>query len=352
MRPRIALFLLAFALLTGQAFADQITLKNGDRVTGQLIRADGKNLVIKSDLIGEVTVALANIDAITADKEVYVVLADGRTVHGTIATSGDSVEIRSSAGPVQVSRAQVQLIRSDVEQQAYLDTINPGWREQWTGGADLGIALTRGNSNTTNVALGLALTRETTNDKTSIYSASIYNRDSTGGISRTVASTLRFGARYDRNINKHWFGYGFTDLERNGLQDLNLRWVLGGGLGYHAIKTERTELDLLGGLAMNREYFKGPDNDRTSAEAQVGQTLSYRVNSRMTFKEALFVFPNLSDGGQYRINFDSTLVTDVTRRIGWHLTVSDRYLSNPPGGQKQNDLLLTTGIRLKLGKMQ
>ena len=72
----------------------------------------------------------------------------------------------------------------------------------------------------------------------------------------------------------------------------------------------------------------------------------------MSIKEQLFFFPNLSDGGEYRINFDTSLVTDVTRHIAWQLTLSDRYLSNPPPGLKQNDLLLTTGIRLKLGTLK
>jgi len=114
----------------------------------------------------------------------------------------------------------------------------------------------------------------------------------------------------------------------------------------------RTELDLLGGLAWNNEYFYGLDNDRSSAEAQVGQTLSHKLNSRVSLKEQLFIFPNLSRDGEYRINFDSSVVAAVTKRIGWQITVSDRYLSNPPGPFKKNDLLLTTGLRIKLGELK
>jgi hypothetical protein len=66
----------------------------------------------------------------------------------------------------------------------------------------------------------------------------------------------------------------------------------------------------------------------------------------------LVLFPNLTRGGEYRINFDTTLVTDVTRRIGWQLTVSDRYLSNPPFGFEKNDLILTTGLKIKLGVLK
>jgi putative salt-induced outer membrane protein YdiY len=332
--------------------ADQLTLKNGDRLTGSVVRSDGKTLVVKTDLVGEITVALADITSLTTDKPLHVALGDGRTVVGLITTKDETAEIKGTSGSVIISRADVRAIRSEAEQRIYESTLNPGWLEQWTGGADFGVALTRGNSNTTNMALGLALSRETLRDKTSIYAAGIYNREKTAGISRTVANTVRFGGRYDRDLNKEWFGYGFTDLERNGQQQLNLRWVLGGGIGYHAIRNERTRLDLLGGLAMNREYFDGFDNDRTSLEAQVGQTLDHQLSSRVSLKEQLFIFPNLSEGGEYRINFDTSVVTDVTRRFGWHITLSDRYLSNPPPGFRQNDLLLTTGVKFKLGTIK
>lgn len=346
------LLLMLIGIFCHYAYADQLTLKNGDRVTGSIVRSDGKSVILKSDLIGDVTVALENIVTISSDKPLYVGLTDGRTVVGLLGATADRAEIKASSGAVTIGRDAITFIRSESEQQAYESTLHPGWFEQWTGGADLGIALTKGNSDTTNVALGLGLTRETLRDKTSIYAASIYNRDNTSGVSRTVANTIRFGVRYDRDFSRKWFGYGFTDLERNGLQDLNLRWVIGGGLGYHAIRNERTKLDLLGGLAMNREYFEGIDNDRTSAEAQIGQTLSHQFNSRVSLNEQLFFFPNLSNGGEYRINFDTSLVTDITRRIGWQLTLSDRYLSNPPPGFKQNDLLLTTGVKLKLGTLK
>lgn len=335
------------------ALADQITLKNGDRLTGKIIKADGGKLVIRTQLIGDVTVDLSVVTNITTDEPLYVTLADGRTVSGVITVADAKAELRgTNANAVSFNRSDIQVIRSEEEQLAYQRSLSPGLLEGWTGGADVGFALTSGNSDTTNLAVGVGLARETRNDKTTIYAASVYSRDSSSGESETIANTVRGGVRYDRNINKRWFGYGFVDLEHNGLQDLTLRLVPGGGIGYHAIRNERTELDLLGGLAWNKEYFKGDFNDRSSAEAQAGQTLVHQFNSRVSLKEQLFFFPNLTRGGEYRINFDTTLVTDVTRRIGWQLTVSDRYLSNPPFGFEKNDLILTTGLKIKLGGLK
>jgi len=36
--------------------------------------------------------------------------------------------------------------------------------------------------------------------------------------------------------------------------------------------------------------------------------------------------------------------------LGWHLTLSNRYLSNPLPGTKKNDVLFTTGIRLTFAR--
>ncbi|HEU4714953.1 MAG TPA: DUF481 domain-containing protein [Pyrinomonadaceae bacterium] len=348
---RILTLTSVFLLLSGDVFADQITLKNGDRVTGKIVKSDGGKLVVNTDLLGNVSVDLTAVSNISTDQPIYVTLADGRTVSGTFTASGDKAEVRPpNATVVPIERANIAVIRSEAEYVAYQDSLEPGILEGWTGGADVGFALTSGNSDTTNLAIGLAASRETRNDKTTLYAASVYSRDSTDGDSRTTANTVRGGVRYDRNINEKFFGYGFSDLEHNGLQDLTLRFVIGGGLGYHAIRNERTQLDLLGGLDWNREFFKGDFNDTSSAEAQLGQTLNHRFSSRVTLKEQLFFFPNLSDGGRYRINFDASLITDISRRIGWQITVSNRYLSDPPPGFEKNDLLLTTGLKIKLGK--
>jgi len=301
---RPAILVVLILILCCEIAADQITLKNGDRVSGRIMKSDGSNLLVKTDLLGDVSVDLSNITNIVSDQPLYITLADGRTVAGVLTVSEDKAELRvANTSALSIRRSDIRVIRSEAEHVAYEKSLNPGWLEAWSGGADIGLALTSGNSDTTNLAIGLAMTRATRRDKTSLYGASVYSRDSTSGESRTVANTVRGGVRYDRDINKRWFGYGFTDLEHNGLQDLTLRFVLGGGIGYHAIRNERTQLDLLGGLAWNREYFKGDFNDRSSAEVQVGQTLSHRFSSRVSLNEQLFVFPNLTNQLRHRVGY-------------------------------------------------
>ncbi len=63
-------------------------------------------------------------------------------------------------------------------------------------------------------------------------------------------------------------------------------------------------------------------------------------------QQKLRFFPNVSNTGAYRINFDTTFATALAKWFSLQFTVSDRYLSNPVPGRKTNDILYSTGVRL------
>jgi hypothetical protein len=62
------------------------------------------------------------------------------------------------------------------------------------------------------------------------------------------------------------------------------------------------------------------------------------------------LFTNLSDTGSYRLNFDLGANTVLKKWLGWHVTASDRFISNPVQGRQRNDLLISTGFRLSFAR--
>ena len=79
--------LIAFLGLTSAVYADQITLKNGDHLSGTVVKSDGKTLVLHTEFAGDVTIQFAAITQITTDKPLHVALSNGQTVVGPITTS-------------------------------------------------------------------------------------------------------------------------------------------------------------------------------------------------------------------------------------------------------------------------
>eukprot|EP00456_Euglypha_rotunda_P083398 TRINITY_DN82711_c0_g2_i1.p2 TRINITY_DN82711_c0_g2~~TRINITY_DN82711_c0_g2_i1.p2 ORF type:complete len:182 (+),score=52.99 TRINITY_DN82711_c0_g2_i1:105-650(+) len=141
--PLLALCLAAFGLQ-----ADQIVMKNGYRVTGSIIKKDAKDLTIKTEYFGVVTLPWEQVASVTADKPLNVVIGSGQTVQGTLATAGDKVEVAVAGTKQAVAPAEIKTLRNDAEQKAYLRMLKPGWGELWVINANIGIAGTSGNAKT------------------------------------------------------------------------------------------------------------------------------------------------------------------------------------------------------------
>lgn len=344
MKRILLLWLVIGVAICPEAMADQLRLKNGDRLTGQIIKSEGKALTLRTDYAGTITVSLDAVEEIISDQPLYLTLDGGKTVVGTVATHNGAYEVETGGtSKVAVERSTVQAIRSSDEQKAYERLLHPGWLQLWDGVADFGYSLSTGNTRTNTMTLGANLTRATTRDKTTLYAALIKAKNKKNGISETTANAVRGGGRHEINLTNRLSAFGFADFEYNEIQLLDLRSVLGGGLGYYVMKGERAQFQIFGGGSYNHENFS-TGLKRNSAEALVGEDLVYRLSERVSIKERSQFFPNLSETGEYRITFDSAVVTKLNKWLNWQVIVSDRYLSNPVLGSKNNDLLFTTGV--------
>ena len=351
----LCLVIVLVLMMCPSIFADQIVLRNGDRLTGKIVKKDGDNIVIETESAGTVTIAWAAVDKIVADEPVNIELSDGQRLKGKVTTKEEEkLEIDTQdAGKVEIQKESIQIVRSDAEQANFeLEQdrlLNPGFGDLWTGLADVGFSLTAGNSDTKALTVGARAARETTRDKISVYANVIQASNSTSGTSVTTAEAIWFGGRYDVNLSNKTFVFGTADFEYDKPQQLDFRTVFGGGFGYRMIRSEKTDLDLFGGAAFNREWFSDGTN-RNSAEALIGEELKYRINARTNLEQRFIVYPNLSRGGDFRSVFDASLVTALSDWLGWQVTVGNRFNSNPVTGAEKSDFILTTGIRATFGR--
>ena len=353
MRVDKLLAVTAGLLLCPTLFADQITLKNGDRLTGSIEKSDDKMLVIKTEFAGEVTVQWSAIETIKSDQQLHVGLAGGQMLVGPVSTSDGRLEIATkNAGTVSTTKDAIQVIRSNSEQAAYdaaIDRLrNPHLTDFWSGFLDTGLSVTRGNSDTLNFSLSGQAVRKSPRDTITAYYTSIFANNGTGGPTKTTANSIGGGLRVDVNIRDRLFVYGLADFYYNEFQQLDLRNVLAGGLGYHVVKTKPTTFDVYGGGAFNQSYYSTPLTQKTG-EIMVGEYLAHSISGRTNFYERFEFFPNVSNTGAYRFTFDAHAVTKLNKWFGWQVSFDDLYVSNPPTGIKQNDLILSTGLRLTFG---
>ena len=347
MRWRQVLVVAAFMAMACVASADTVVLKNGDHLSGTVETSDGKNVTLKTDYAGEIQIQWSSIAQIKTDKPIYVVMPDKSTVSGILTTDGANIIVQPASGaPVQLSVAQVTVVRGIDQRTAYEKSLHPAIWEDWKGGINLGFALARGNSETTNLTTGFTADRKTMNDEITAYFSSLYSTDDkTGG--GTIANSIIGGIKFDRNITKRVFAFVSGDFTHDELQDLNIRGIYSGGLGYHLINNPNTSLDLLGGVNYTHEsYGAGPTLvTRNLAGITVGESGMHKFGKSTTATEVFYFYPDLSSTGQYRFSFDAASVTQISKWFGWQIGLSDRYVTNPPIlGTKSNDVIFTTGV--------
>ena len=341
----LSLWLLAAPVLS----ADQVVLKNGDTLTGSIVKKDGAKLTLKSEFLGEVSMPWSAVKSIQSEGPLTVVLPSGESVAGKISTSGDNLEVATGAAPKSAPLAGVTAVRNAAEQHAWERLQNPGLGELWTGFFDMGLALARGNARTDTFTTAFNASRVTRKDKITVYFNQIYGTARVDNLTSTTASALRGGWAYNRDLTPRFFVTTLNNYEHDRFQSLNLRFVAGGGFGVNALKTDRANLSVTGGGDYERENFTNNLN-RNSGEANFGDDFLYKFSAATSVTQAFRFFPNVTYTGEYRSTFDLSAVTALKKWLGFHVTASDRFVSNPVFGRQRNDLILSTGLRLTFAK--
>ena len=105
-------------------------------------------------------------------------------------------------------------------------------------------------------------------------------------------------------------------------------------------------LNLLGGANFTRENYE--EVQRNLAAGQVGEELTLKLGKSTAVLQSLAFFPALTENerGNYRTSFSLGTITKISKWLGWQNNLSDVYVTNPPAGKKQNELVFTSGLHL------
>ncbi|MCC7154789.1 MAG: DUF481 domain-containing protein [Bryobacterales bacterium] len=353
----------ALCLVCAAASADQVTLKNGDRLTGKIVTTDDKKLILKTDYAGDVSLDRAAVISIVSDEALNVTPKTGPMVSGKVETAGGNIQVGGQS--IAISDAYIRDAASQKAWEREQERLNhPKLNDFWTGSFGFNLANASGNARTTAIGTNGNAARIAGKNKMQLYFNQVYAKQSTTVPYGVTANAIHGGFRMDRDITKKLFVFGTTDFDYDQFLSLDLRSVFGGGLGYHIFKNDKGYWDLGVGGVWNREKFgeivsssgRQPAFVRNSGEILISEESSYKLLAKLIWFQRAQFFPNLTNHGEYRFNFDTNATVPVLKWLEWNIGYSNRYLSNPPAGFCGSDLasttrcasdsLLTTGVRL------
>lgn len=316
---------------------DVVTMKNGDRLTGEVKGLDSGILFIETDYSSSnLSVDWNQVVAVKSTATYLITLASGVHVTGTLVRATGSTEhpedvtIVGDNGALHVASPNV------VE----IETQKPSFWRQLKGSVDAGVSFTSGNSQTT-ANTDLNVTYSTPKWLASAAVGTSFS-DQSGG-TKTNRNDISFGGQ--RFLSRNAYLGGLLDFLHSSQQDLDLRTTVGGGYGRYLKRTTNTEFRWLGGIVYTQESFATPTKQSDSnVEGLLGVAYdSYRFKMGEIHLQAL-TFPGLSDSGRIRATTNNSLVIKLTNNFHFTLSFWDNYDSRPPTTAKKNELGLSSAI--------
>jgi putative salt-induced outer membrane protein YdiY len=334
--PILSILFLTATVAT--VMADEIRLKNGDRLSGKVVRMEDSKLVFKTSYAGEISINWAEVSFLSTEEPIKVILSDETSLQG-ITESAEQGKIKLKTSQI---KEPVSFDLADVK------TINPkppGPGVKLSGNVNLGLNSTSGNTDTRNIHFDGQFSARTTKTRSTVGGS--YNRQEDQG-TKTVDNASAY-LNFDYFYTQKWFFYGNTTFQKDVFQDLNLRSTFGAGTGYQFFESKEMNLSVSGGLAyVNNDYSVGEDNSFVSA--------AWAIDFDWYIWKDRIQFFNHDDGF---ISLESTDDIIIRTRTGFRLPIYENFNTtiqynldwnrNPVPGTKSTDemFILSLGYSFK-----
>jgi putative salt-induced outer membrane protein YdiY len=335
MRYKLLILLTTIVLLNQLSHADEIHLKNGDRVTGKIVKlVDGK-MVFKSDLAGEVTVELANIQTFSSKEPITVNLKDG---------TGLNQKINSSQAG-RFSIAGDESIKVQEFAVGDIVSINPPI-PKWTGDLSASLTSTHGNTKTESIAGSANVKKRTDKDRTTINAdyARAKQDDRDTGQEETIEDWWKARAKYDYFLSKKMYGYLDGRYEKDAVAELDRRVTVGIGGGYQWIESADLNFSTELGLASLYEKYDNQTDSNSEISAQLGYHFDKKLRKNLSFIHDLTYYPALDKFSDYYLTTTAELRSNFTKTLFMNVKAILDYDATPAIGAHKTDVKYFLGL--------
>ena len=326
---RVAVAALSVAFLaSAPALADQLVMKNGDIISGDIESIEDGKVSIKPAYSDSFAVDLAEVVSIEADQTFEVELEDGSTIDAAFAHGEAGMQT------LVIDGAQRDVPMAEV----VLATEPEPWYERKSK-AEINVTLNSGNTDSQN-ALFYADTDLRLGDHRHRADLTI-RRDKTDGDYVQKQDLFNYG--YDWMIAKPWYLGAIASWERNPINELDNRYTVGVHVGRDIFDDANRFLTVsLGAGYTKEEYFTSEDSGATGL-----WSLRYTQDF---FSERFAFFHNHKLNYQFFGDDNWILKTntgfryDIIGNLYSNISLRWDYQGEPPEGVEKEDTTLAIGL--------
>lgn len=308
MTPRIFCSFIAITSLALTAInvsADVVIMKNGDRLTGEIVRLQGNSLHLKTAYVeDELLLPWPKVAGIESDAPVTVKFGSGEIVKGRLlpaeeegffSISGDMI----TGGEIRMSNVQA-INPLPVPSTAFDGSITLGGNRQ------------SGNTDRNALSAAVDAVIKGSKHRFTLGLLTNYAKEDDQITERNTFGRLK----YDFFFTKQVYGYLNSELLYDRFKDLNLRTVIGPGVGYQVWDDEVKSMAFEVGLAYYNED-RNEGEDQSWVSARLAARFVYKFTVGIEFSENLTLYPSLENGGEFTLRNEAAVTSPIA--FGWAL---------------------------------
>ncbi|MDH5790351.1 MAG: DUF481 domain-containing protein [Nitrospinota bacterium] len=319
--PLVIFLALVIGIGSTPALADKVEFGDNNILQGTVSTLEGGTLVFSTAYGDTVKIPVAQIKSVSTDKPVTLKMTNDSTLSGKLTTLEDG-----QMGVILEPMGQTVSFKWD-----QVKNINEP-RGSWTGNFAAGGTVQSGNVERTSVSVGFDARRDWEHDRFQFRALHNYAEDTGSITSRNTFGSLKF----DHFFTDNFFTGLSLEMLKDEFKDLNLRAIIGLGLGYRiwndSVKTLEVEA---GATYFSEDLDIGQDDQFISG--RIGITYSYKLLDNLLFKDYMLYYPSFEEPKEYRLRNEASLISQLGQ--GWSLKLTHIFDQNsdPSPGVEDKD---------------
>lgn len=323
-------FVAATLLLAGAAYADTVTLNNGDRLSGTVIKMTDGVLLFTATYGGDIEIPWEAVVSLSTDAPITTKLVNDSQITGQAVASDD--------GEIQISGDEVlKSVAFDVENVA---AINPPTAEElapktkYSSQFNVGITATTGNAETQQYHFDGEFNARGEKDRYAI--GADFNRSEDDG--ETIVDNWTVYTNYDYFLSEKVFWNNTITLQQNDLQELDLRTSVSTGIGYQFHDTDDFRLSATIGVGYLSENFELAPSDQTIA-GRWGIKYEHQWFEWLRFFHDHEGLVSVEDANDFVIRSRTGFRYPISKRFSGTAQLNFNYDNSPSPGTEKEDLI-------------
>ncbi|MDP6506552.1 MAG: DUF481 domain-containing protein [Planctomycetota bacterium] len=327
--------------LAASLSADTVNFKNGDKLTGEILKLGGGKLTFKTAALGTVQISTSDIASLNGETDMNVKVKGQDAKVGRLTAQGDSTNLVGKDPLNAIAADQIDSIETLASLQAAISAQG----QQFSGGIDVGISSSSGNTDTESFFVrGKATLSEVMaggfKDPLSIKADYLYKKEN----EEITARRGQLEGRYDSLFLEKTSVFFLERVAFDEFSDLDLRVEEQLGLSQKFITQPRYSIS--GDLGLTRiDSFFETSEDEGEFGLVVGGHVSWRIIGSLYFTEDIEFKPTFADFSDYLMKAETGLSTKLSAQWKVSLIHQLDYDNQPPTGTSGTDknLILTFG---------